>query len=126
MTNTGTRYTFSGYEAQTNNQRIEMTAGIRAIEELPIFDTLHIISNSQPLIRGMNEWLPNWKTNGWKTAANNPVANQDLWEQLDRLNQERVVEWTWLKKSPKRNAHKEAYTLAQRAIRSSRHAIDRR
>lgn len=91
--------TFSGGEAATTNNRMEMMAVIRALEETPPGDGLTLHIDSQYVIKGLTQWVAGWKRNGWRTAAKKPVKNQDLWERLDGLTQGRPgrVEYKWVK-----------------------------
>ena len=92
IANDGTAYEYSGDELNTTSQRMELLAGIMAITNLPDHSQIKITSNSQYLVNGMNGWITNWKKNDWQNAKGQPVANKDLWERLDALNQESSVE----------------------------------
>ncbi|MBL6928554.1 MAG: ribonuclease HI [Rhodospirillales bacterium] len=87
----------NGGEAATTNNRMEMTAAIRALEALerPIAVRLH--TDSTYVRDGITKWIHAWKKNGWKTAAKKPVKNVDLWQQLDDLITRHQVEWIWVK-----------------------------
>src|SRR3712207_2390388 len=85
----------SGRETDTTNNRMELTAAIRALEALPSGVAAVIYSDSQYVIKGITEWLPGWKRRGWRTGDKKPVLNQPLWERLDALAAEREVTWTW-------------------------------
>jgi len=87
----------SGAEAQTTNNRMELTAVIRALEALKRGVSARVHTDSEYVIRGINEWLPNWKARGWRTADRKPVKNQDLWEQLDAAAARHHIEWKWVK-----------------------------
>jgi ribonuclease HI len=81
----------------TTNNRMEMTAAIKALEALKDnANPVYIRSDSNLLIRGMNEWLPGWKAKGRKNAGGKSVANQDLWELLDDLSTPRI-HWKWVR-----------------------------
>jgi ribonuclease HI len=86
----------SGGEAQTTNNRMEMTAAIRGLEILrkPLEITVH--TDSRYLMDGATKWLKRWKANGWKTADKKPVKNDDLWRQLDTLLTRHTVTWRWV------------------------------
>ncbi len=88
--------TISGAEAQTTNNRMEITAAIRALETLKRPCIAQLYTDSQYLRQGISEWLPNWKARQWRTAARKPVKNEDLWRQLDALNQRHQVTWHWV------------------------------
>ena len=87
----------SGGEAHTTNNRMEMTAAIRALEALPSGLAAVVHSDSQYVVKGITEWLPGWKRRGWRTADKKPVLNQPLWERLEALAVEREVTWTWVR-----------------------------
>lgn len=87
----------SGAEPLTTNNRMELTAVIRALEALKRPSQLRIFTDSEYVRRGITEWLRNWKARGWKTADRKPVKNQDLWERLDALAAGHEVEWRWVK-----------------------------
>ncbi len=93
----GTEQVITGRDPASTNNKMEMRAAIAALEALPPGSTATLHSDSNILIKGMNEWLTGWKAKGWKNAARKPVANQDLWQQLDRLNAERCVTWRWVR-----------------------------
>ncbi|GMM68994.1 ribonuclease HI [Alteromonas sp. MTD1] len=78
----------------TTNVRCEMLAVIKALELAEPEDIIH--TDNEMIARGYNEWLKGWKLKGWKTASKKPVANQDLWQRIDKLKQEKpmvVVKW---------------------------------
>jgi ribonuclease HI len=74
-----------GGEPATTNNRMELTAAIRALEALRRPATVHLHTDSQYLQKGISEWIHNWKRNGWRTADKKPVKNADLWQRLDEL-----------------------------------------
>lgn len=86
-----------GGEKETTNNRMEMQAVISALEALSGPSNLHITTDSQYVMKGMKEWLKNWKKNNWKTAAKKPVKNVDLWQQLDSLAEAHQIKWSWVK-----------------------------
>jgi len=87
----------SGAEPLTTNNRMELTAVIRALEALKRPSELRIFTDSEYVRRGITEWIKSWKTRGWKTADRKPVKNQDLWERLDALTAGHQIEWRWVK-----------------------------
>lgn len=87
----------SGAEAATTNNRMELTAVIRALEALKRSSALIIHTDSEYVRRGITEWIEGWKARGWKTADKKPVKNQDLWERLDALSRQHDIEWRWVK-----------------------------
>lgn len=88
----------SGYEPDTTNNRMELTAVARALEVLKKPCDVTIVTDSQYLANAFRQgWLAKWKRNGWKTAAKEPVKNRDLWEMLDGLIATHSVRWEWTK-----------------------------
>ena len=92
----------SGGEKLTTNNRMELTAAITALQVIrntPSFAQrpvkLHI--DSQYVKNGITTWIKGWKSKGWKTADKKPVKNQDLWVQLDALNEGLNINWIWVK-----------------------------
>jgi len=119
IANDGTVYEYSGKELNTTSQRMELHAGIMAITNLPDHSQIQITSNSEYLVNGVNLWLADWKKNDWQTASKKPVANKDLWERLDTLNQQGFVSWDWGKGNTKSYGPKTAYALARGAMRKA-------
>jgi ribonuclease HI len=86
-----------GGEPATTNNRMELTAAIRALEALKRSCRVALYTDSQYVRQGITEWLAQWHARGWKTANRKPVKNQDLWQQLDALAQQHEIEWHWVK-----------------------------
>jgi ribonuclease HI len=93
----GRQKKLKGGEAQTTNNRMELTAAIEALEVLREPCAVTLFTDSKYLMQGLNEWLPGWKARGWRTADKKPVKNQDLWERLDAAVQRHRIEWRWVK-----------------------------
>ena len=87
----------SGAEPETTNNRMELTAVIRALAALKRRSAVRVYTDSEYVRRGITEWLPNWKARDWRTADRKPVKNRDLWEQLDAVAQGHDIEWKWVK-----------------------------
>jgi ribonuclease HI len=106
----------SGAEPHTTNNRMELTAVIRALEALkrPIEGAIY--TDSQYVRQGVLEWMPNWKARGWKTADKKPVKNQDLWQALDALVVRHKLEWHWVKGHSGNVGNERVDQLANRAI----------
>ncbi len=87
----------SGGEAETTNNRMEMTAVIRALKALtePCAVTIH--TDSRYVIDGMTKWIEGWKRKGWVSASKQPVRNQDLWHDLIEAVLHHQIEWQWIK-----------------------------
>ncbi len=106
----------SGAEPLTTNNRMELTAVIRALEALrrPIEASLY--TDSEYVRRGITEWLPRWKARGWRTADRKPVKNQDLWMALDRLASDHRIAWHWVPGHAGVPGNERVDRLANRAI----------
>ena len=87
----------SGAEPDTTNNRMEMTAAIRALSALKRGCTVDLYTDSKYLIDGITKWLPGWQTRGWRTADKKPVKNEDLWRQLAELTATHSVTWHWVR-----------------------------
>ena len=86
-----------GGEAQTTNNRMELTAAIKALEALERPSEVDLYTDSQYVKSGITEWMPKWKKNGWRTADRKPVKNVDLWQRLDAAAGRHEVSWHWLR-----------------------------
>ena len=87
----------SGGEPETTNNRMELTAAIRGLEELTKPAVVELISDSQYVLHGLRDWMPNWKKKGWKRGGNKPVLNAELWKKLDELISIHDVTFTWVR-----------------------------
>src|SRR3989338_5081350 len=105
-----------GGEAETTNNRMELTAAIRALEELKRPCEVKLVTDSEYVMKGMQEWLPNWKKRGWKTAAKQPVKNADLWQQLDTQVSRHKVSWQWVRGHNGHPGNERADQLANRGV----------
>jgi len=105
-----------GGERDTTNNRMELTAVIRALEALkrPVAVQLH--TDSQYVQKGISQWIHNWKRNGWRTADKKPVKNADLWQRLDTLSGQHDVTWIWVKGHAGHPGNERADRLANRGI----------
>lgn len=86
----------AGAEALTTNNRMELTAVIRALETLKRPVSARVFTDSQYVRRGITEWLKAWKARGWLTADRKPVKNQDLWQRLEAAAAAHQIEWHWV------------------------------
>ena len=86
----------SGAEALTTNNRMELTAVIRALEALKRPVRARVYTDSEYVRRGISEWVAAWKARGWRTAERKAVKNQDLWQRLDELRARHHIEWHWV------------------------------
>ena len=105
-----------GGEAQTTNNRMELTAAIRALETLKRPCSVQVTTDSSYVRNGITEWLPNWKKRGWKTAAKKPVKNADLWQRLDQAVRAHQITWYWVKGHSGHPENERADRLANRGI----------
>jgi ribonuclease HI len=86
----------AGAEALTTNNRMELTAVIRALESLRRPVRVRIFTDSQYVRRGITEWVTAWKSRGWRTADRKPVKNIDLWQRLEELAAGHDIDWRWV------------------------------
>ena len=112
----GHRRELSGGEPQTTNNRMEMMAVIVALETLKRPCAVELHTDSTYVMKGITEWLPNWKARGWKTAAKKPVKNVDLWQQLDAAVARHEIDWRWVKGHSGVPENERADELARLAI----------
>jgi ribonuclease HI len=110
------RRELSGGEPETTNNRMELTAAIRALESLRERCRVQLYTDSVYVRSGITEWLPNWQRRGWRTAAKKPVKNQDLWQQLAALAERHIVEWHWVKGHAGHPGNEQADALANRGL----------
>jgi ribonuclease HI len=106
----------SGGEAQTTNNRMEMTAAIVALETLKRPCQVRLYTDSIYVRDGITQWLPGWKTRGWRTADKKPVKNVDLWQRLDAAAARHRIEWLWVKGHAGHPENERADVLARAAI----------
>jgi ribonuclease HI len=105
-----------GGEKLTTNNRMEMMAVIEALRALkgPVVARVH--TDSQYVQKGITEWIHGWKRRGWKTAGKDPVKNEDLWRELDRLAAQHTLEWIWVKGHAGHVENERADVLARRGV----------
>ena len=87
----------SGQESGTTNNRMEVTAAIKALETLPEGSDVVLFTDSRYLQRGIMFWVRGWQANQWRTREGDVVKNQDLWQILSALNDRHVISWNWVK-----------------------------
>lgn len=105
-----------GGEAATTNNRMELTAVIRALGALkrPVVARVH--TDSRYVIDGIENWIHGWKRNGWRTADKRPVKNVELWQELDHLRARHELQWIWVKGHAGHPENERADALANRGI----------
>ena len=108
-----------GGDKETTNNRMELMGAIQALTHSPLTQKLEIWTDSTYVKKGITEWIEGWKKRGWKTASKKPVANQDLWQQLDKLSQQRDVAWHWVKGHAGHAGNEKADELANLGVTSS-------
>lgn len=105
-----------GGDKQTTNNRMELQAAIEALAILNRRCEVVLTTDSQYLRKGVTQWMKNWKRNGWKTAAKEPVKNVDLWQRLDQLVGEHDIDWRWVKGHSGHPENELADKLANRGV----------
>ncbi|MFW5991974.1 MAG: ribonuclease HI [Halanaerobiaceae bacterium] len=93
----GNKHEVSGFHPDTTNNRMELMAVIEGLKEIRSGSRVRIFSDSNYVIKGIQDWINNWKKKGWKTAGNNPVKNKDLWMELDKLTDKYMIEFEKVK-----------------------------
>lgn len=106
----------SGFEAETTNNRMELTAVIKALEALKFPCKVILTTDSLYVAKGITAWLPEWKMKGWRTANKKPVKNADLWQALDKLASVHEIEWLWVKGHTGHAENERCDELATKAI----------
>ena len=109
-----------GGEALTTNNRMEMMAVIEALRALKTPVEARVHTDSQYVQKGISEWIHGWKRRGWKTANKEPVKNEDLWRELDRLAAQHRIEWIWVKGHAGHPENERADQLARRGVEQVR------
>ena len=105
-----------GGEADTTNNRMELTAAIRGLQALKRRCSVELYTDSRYVMQGMTEWLVGWKSRGWKTSAKKDVKNRDLWQALDAAVEAHDVHWHWVKGHSGDPGNERADGLANRGI----------
>ncbi len=105
-----------GGEAQTTNNRMEMTAVIRALEALKRPSKVSVHTDSQYVQKGVSEWMAGWKKRNWRTSDGKPVKNQDLWLQLDALSRLHEIQWNWVRGHAGHPENERADALANQGV----------
>lgn len=100
----------------TTNNRMELTAVIRALEALKRPVPVEIVTDSQYVMLGTTRWMADWKRRGWRTAARQPVKNEDLWRELDALVTRHAVSWRWVRGHAGDVGNERADALANRGL----------
>jgi ribonuclease HI len=112
----GRERSLKGAEAETTNNRMELTAAIMALETLTRPCAVDLTTDSQYVKQGLTQWIHGWKRKGWRTADGKPVKNQDLWERLDAAAARHEVTWHWVRGHTGHPENELADQLANEAI----------
>jgi ribonuclease HI len=105
-----------GGERNTTNNRMELTAAIKALDTLTRSTQVNLYTDSQYVRQGITQWLADWKRRGWRTSRKTPVKNADLWQQLEALAEQHSVRWHWVKGHSGHAGNDHADMLANRAV----------
>ena len=105
-----------GGEPLTTNNRMELTAVIRALEALNRACEIDLYTDSQYVKLGIETWIHGWKRNGWKTSDRKPVKNAELWRELEALTHRHVIRWHWVKGHADTEGNVRADELANRGV----------
>jgi ribonuclease HI len=108
---------YGGNPSTTNNQ-MELSAVIEALKTLKKSCTIELYTDSKYVKDGVQEWMPNWKKRGWKTASKKPVKNKEYWVELDELLQNHTVNWHWVKGHSGDLYNEKADELARKGVPS--------
>lgn len=106
-----------GGEHETTNNRMELTAVIEGLKALTRPCNVQVHTDSQYVMKGITEWLPNWQKRGWKTAGGSAVKNQDLWKALSEQVSQHRVEWFWVRGHAGHSENERADALANEGVR---------
>ena len=109
----------SGSELNTTNNRMELTAVIKALEHYNEAKEIEIFTDSKYVMQGITEWIKNWKSNHWKTSQKKDVKNKDLWVLLDTVSAKHDIKWRWVKGHAGDYGNEIADKLATQAILES-------
>lgn len=113
VSSSGEERVLSGGERETTNNRMELTAAIRALEAIPGGTPATVFCDSQYVVKGITEWLPRWIRRGWRTTSRRPVKNADLWRRLADARAERpAVRFTWVRGHSGHPGNERAHDLA--------------
>ena len=110
---------FFGGDLETTNNKMELTAVIKGFENLNNTSEVLVKTDSTYVINGITKWLPNWKAKGWINSAKKPVANKDLWEQLESLVSNHKGDWLWVKGHSGDDENERADELARKGLRDN-------
>ena len=110
-----------GGEPVTTNNRMELTAVIRALQALKRACNVKVYTESVYVQKGLTEWIDAWKKRGWRTSDKKPVKNDDLWQELDAIAQQHTIEWLWVKGHAGDAGNERADALANQGVAQVMH-----
>jgi ribonuclease HI len=105
-----------GGENETTNNRMELMAVIMALKEISSNLELTIYTDSTYVLKGISEWIKNWKVNNWRSSSKKPVKNKDLWIELDEAVGSRKINWEWVKGHAGNEGNEKADELANQGV----------
>ena len=105
-----------GYENSTTNNRMELKAVIEGLKSIATHSIIEITTDSKYVKNGITDWIIKWKKNNWQTAQKKPVKNKDLWIDLEKLTENHVITWKWVKGHSGHFENERADSLANEAI----------
>ena len=108
----------AGFEKNTTNNQMELTAAIKALEFLNKYNDITINTDSNYVKEGITNWIFNWKKNNWKTSTKQLVKNRELWERLDNLCEKKNISWCWVKAHNTNEFNNQVDELARKAAES--------
>jgi ribonuclease HI len=112
----GTEKELFGGEADTTNNRMELTAVIEALSALKHPSRIRLHTDSQYVANGITTWIHDWKRRDWRTAERKPVKNVELWKKLDELTGRHEIDWIWVRGHSGHDGNERADALANRGV----------
>jgi len=106
----------SGGDKDTTNNRMELMAAIKALEEIDKNYEITLYTDSNYVKDGITSWISNWKKNNWKTASKKDVKNKELWIRLDEAIKDKNISWVWVKGHAGNAGNEQADYLARSAL----------
>ena len=106
----------SGGDRETTNNRMELMAAIKALEEIDKDYEITLYTDSNYVKDGITSWISNWKKNNWKTASKKDVKNKELWMRLDEAIKDKNISWVWVKGHAGNAGNEQADYLARSAL----------
>jgi len=114
----GRKQEFSGFKSHTTNNIMEMTGALEGLRRTPTGAHIVLTSDSQYLVKGMTEWMRNWKRKNWRKPDGSPVLNVELWQALDEAASLRQITWQWTRGHSGQPENERCDELARQAIQT--------